>query len=64
MPGATPGGKLTIGIPFDEPGIGMKDGDTYSGFDVETATYVAKALGVPGEHHLGGGRPAPSARPC
>ena len=47
VPGATQGGRLTIGIAFDEPGIGMKDGDTYTGFDVETAKYVAKALGVP-----------------
>ncbi len=39
--------KLTIGIPFDNPGIGTKNGTSYSGFDVETATYVAKALGVP-----------------
>jgi glutamate transport system substrate-binding protein len=46
VPGATPGGSLKIGIPFDEPGIGIKDGTSYSGFDVETATYVAKALGV------------------
>ena len=50
VPGATQGGRLTIGIPFDEPGIGMKTGDTYAGFDVETATYVAKALGVPPEN--------------
>ena len=50
VPGASSGGKLTIGIPTDEPGLGMKDGDTYSGFDVETATYVAKALGVPAEN--------------
>jgi glutamate transport system substrate-binding protein len=47
VPGATPIGRLTIGIPFDEPGIGLKDGTSYRGFDVETATYVAKALGVP-----------------
>jgi glutamate transport system substrate-binding protein len=46
VPGATPGGKLTIGIAFDQPGLGLKTGDTYSGFDVETAIYVAKALGV------------------
>ncbi|GAA5173159.1 glutamate ABC transporter substrate-binding protein [Pseudonocardia eucalypti] len=46
VPGAA-GGKLTIGIPFDEPGIGLKDGTSYRGFDVQTATYVAKALGVP-----------------
>jgi glutamate transport system substrate-binding protein len=47
VPGATEGGKLTIGIPFDEPGVGMKDGAGYRGFDVETAKYVAKAIGVP-----------------
>jgi glutamate transport system substrate-binding protein len=47
VPGATPNGRLTIGIPFDEPGIGLKDGTSYRGFDVETATYVAKSLGVP-----------------
>jgi glutamate transport system substrate-binding protein len=47
VPGAATNGKLTIGIPVDEPGIGMKAGDGYSGFDVETAKYVAKALGVP-----------------
>jgi glutamate transport system substrate-binding protein len=49
-PSAVPGAsltELTIGISFDQPGIGLKDGDTYSGFDVETAKYVAKALGVP-----------------
>ena len=50
VPGATPGGKLTIGIAFDQPGIAFKNGDTYSGFDVDTATYVAKALGVPPEN--------------
>ena len=45
--GASQGGKLTIGISFDQPGLGLKEGDTYSGFDVDTATYVAQALGVP-----------------
>lgn len=50
VPGVTPGGHLTIGIPFDEPGIGVQDGGSYKGFDVDTATYVAKALGVPPEN--------------
>lgn len=45
--GASSGGKLTIGISFDEPGIGLKSGNSYSGFDVDTAKYVAQALGVP-----------------
>jgi len=30
--------------------LGLRDGDTYSGFDVLTATYVAQALGVPKEN--------------
>jgi glutamate transport system substrate-binding protein len=47
VPGANFNGKMTIGISFDQPGLGLKEGDTYSGFDVETAKYVAKALGVP-----------------
>jgi glutamate transport system substrate-binding protein len=42
-------GTLTIGIDTDQPGIGFKDGDTYSGFDVETAKYVAAKLGVPAD---------------
>src|SRR6476620_12282399 len=48
--GATPNGKLTIGIAFDQPGLSIKDGDTYSGFDIDTAVYVATSLGVPEEN--------------
>lgn len=50
VPGATPGGRMTIGIAFDQPGIGLKQGDAVSGFDADTATYIAKALGVPPEN--------------
>ena len=39
------GGKVVIGIKFDQPGLGLKEGDTYTGFDVEVARYVAKELG-------------------
>mgnify|MGYP000884874242 FL=1 len=39
------GGKVVIGIKFDQPGLGLKEGDTYTGFDVEVARYVAKDLG-------------------
>ncbi|TSD96069.1 glutamate ABC transporter substrate-binding protein [Skermania sp. ID1734] len=40
-------GKLTIGIKFDQPGLGLRNPDgTYSGFDVEVARYVANKLGV------------------
>ncbi|MFE9449860.1 glutamate ABC transporter substrate-binding protein [Streptomyces sp. NPDC006739] len=40
------GGKtITIGIKFDQPGIGQKTPQGYAGFDVDVATYVAKKLG-------------------
>lgn len=39
-------GKVTIGIKFDQPGLGQKlPSGKYAGFDVDVATYVAKALG-------------------
>ena len=41
--GAT--GNITIGIKFDPPGLGLKEGAGYTGFDVEVAKYVAKELG-------------------
>lgn len=37
---------LKIGIKFDQPGLGLKKGTEYSGFDVDVATYIAKELGV------------------
>ncbi len=36
---------ITIGIKFDQPGLGLKEGANYTGFDVEVAKYVAKELG-------------------
>ncbi|MDL4771431.1 MULTISPECIES: glutamate ABC transporter substrate-binding protein [Thermomonosporaceae] len=40
--------KLTIGIKFDQPSLGLKKPDgTFEGFDVDTARYIAKDLGVP-----------------
>lgn len=50
VPGASTGGNLKIGISFDQPGLGLKTGGTYTGFDVDTATYVAQALGVAKEN--------------
>ncbi|MFF7777664.1 bifunctional serine/threonine-protein kinase/glutamate ABC transporter substrate-binding protein [Streptomyces tanashiensis] len=44
----TSGGSsgITIGIKFDQPGLGWKKPDgTYAGLDVDVATYVARALG-------------------
>ncbi len=43
--GGTGGGKVVIGIKFDQPGLGLKDGNDFKGFDVEVARYVAKDLG-------------------
>jgi glutamate transport system substrate-binding protein len=40
-------GKLVIGIDVTEPGLGYRSGGTYSGFDVDTARYVAHYLGYP-----------------
>ncbi|MFD3533006.1 glutamate ABC transporter substrate-binding protein [Streptomyces sp. NPDC058664] len=38
--------QITVGIKFDQPGVGLKTPDgTYTGFDVDVATYVAKELG-------------------
>ncbi|MEV6207976.1 glutamate ABC transporter substrate-binding protein [Kitasatospora sp. NPDC051914] len=44
--GASGDQKVTVGIKFDQPGIGLKTPDgTYTGLDVDVATYVAKELG-------------------
>ncbi|MEU0334673.1 glutamate ABC transporter substrate-binding protein [Streptomyces sp. NPDC006193] len=44
--GSSGGGKkITIGIKFDQPGLGQKTPQGYTGFDVDVATYVAKKLG-------------------
>ncbi|CUM36497.1 glutamate ABC transporter substrate-binding protein [Streptomyces gardneri] len=38
--------EITVGIKYDQPGIGLKTPDgTYTGFDVDVATYIAKELG-------------------
>lgn len=44
--GPSGGKKITIGIKFDQPGLGLKtpSGD-YTGFDVDVARYIAEALG-------------------
>lgn len=48
--GGTQGGTnlqaLKIGIKFDQPGLGLQEGSTYTGFDVDVATYVAGKLGT------------------
>src|SRR6185312_1118675 len=39
------GDTVKIGIKFDQPGLGFKEGEAYKGFDVDVAKYVAKELG-------------------
>ncbi|MGW7286879.1 glutamate ABC transporter substrate-binding protein [Streptomyces sp. NPDC054847] len=39
------GKKITVGIKYDQPGLGLKTPDGFTGFDVDVATYVAKELG-------------------
>lgn len=44
-------GNLTVGIKFDQPGLGLRNPDgSFSGFDVEVAKYVAGKLGVSPEN--------------
>ncbi|HMT50419.1 glutamate ABC transporter substrate-binding protein [Dietzia sp. UBA5065] len=42
-------GQLKIGIKFDQPGLGLKEGNAYKGFDVDVATYIAEKLGTPAD---------------
>jgi len=44
--GSAGAGGLKVGIKFDQPGLGLKKGSEYTGFDVAVATYVAKELGT------------------
>jgi glutamate transport system substrate-binding protein len=49
---AEPGGSddsIVIGIKYDQPGLGQQEGNTFTGFDVEVAKYVAKELGFEGD---------------
>ncbi len=42
---ASDGNTIKVGIKFDQPGMGLKKGSDYTGFDVDVAKYVAKELG-------------------
>ena len=43
--GAGGGSAFKVGIKFDQPGLGLKEGSDYKGLDVDVAKYVAKELG-------------------
>jgi glutamate transport system substrate-binding protein len=47
--GSAAGDTLTIGIKYDQPGLGQKVGEDYKGLDVDVARYVAKELGFEGD---------------
>ncbi|MDO5495559.1 MAG: glutamate ABC transporter substrate-binding protein [bacterium] len=38
-------GTLTVGIKYDQPGLGLQQGADFTGFDVDVARYVAEHLG-------------------
>lgn len=40
------GSSLKVGIKFDQPGLGLKQGSDFTGLDVDVATFIAKELGV------------------
>ncbi len=42
--GGGAGQSVKVGIKFDQPGLGLKEGATYTGFDVDVANYIAKEL--------------------
>ena len=53
---------IKIGIKFDQPGLGLKQGSDYTGMDVDVAKYVAKELGHEAERHPVGPGPQRPAR--
>ena len=40
------GGSLKVGIKYDQPGLGLKQGSEFTGMDVDVAKYIGKELGV------------------
>jgi glutamate transport system substrate-binding protein len=47
--GSATGDTITIGIKYDQPGLGQKVGEDFKGLDVDVARYVAKELGFAGD---------------
>ena len=43
---ASGAGGLKVGIKFDQPGLGLKQGSEFTGMDVDVAKYIGKELGV------------------
>ena len=43
--GGDGGESFKVGIKYDQPGMGLKEGNEYTGFDVDVAKYIADKLG-------------------
>ena len=39
------GETLTVGVKYDQPGLGLEEDDTLVGFDVDVAVYIAEKMG-------------------
>lgn len=39
-------GRLRVAISFDQPGVGLHEGDEYTGLDADVARYIARYLGI------------------
>ncbi len=37
---------IVVGVKDDQPGLGLKEGGTYHGFEVDVGTYIAKHMGA------------------
>lgn len=44
--GGGEGEGITVGIKYDQPGLGLKEGNDYTGLDVDVAKYVAEEAGL------------------
>lgn len=38
---------LRVAVSFDQPGIGLRQGNSYTGMDVDVAEHIARYLGIP-----------------
>lgn len=40
-------GTLRVAISFDQPGVGLREGDSHTGLDADVARHIAQYLGIP-----------------
>ena len=56
------GDTITIGVKYDQPGLGLLEGNKPVGFDVDVATYIAGELGSRLTRSSGRKPPPPTGR--